>query len=127
MKTRSEMIHFKLRSNKLKATIRCWEKCDLLEWQRQERTRQKRICNTSSCRTNKHNHNGVVEQAIRTITTCARAMLIHAIIHNPQEVQLELWPFAVKLLFICGIKCQKKMEASRQKRSSIPSFPTIRI
>jgi hypothetical protein len=43
-----------------------------------------------------YHHNGVAEQAIRTITTCARAMLIHAIIHNPQEVQLDLWPFAVK-------------------------------
>jgi hypothetical protein len=26
----------------------------------------------------------------------ARAMLIHAMIHNPTEVQLELWPFAIK-------------------------------
>ena len=43
-----------------------------------------------------HHHNGVAERAIRTITTCARAMLIHAMIHNPTEVQLDLWPFTIK-------------------------------
>ena len=43
-----------------------------------------------------HHHNGTAERAIRTITTCARAMMIHAMIHNPNEVNLDLWPFAVK-------------------------------
>ena len=44
----------KSRTNEPKATIRYREKCDLLEWQCQERTRQKRICNISTCRRNKH-------------------------------------------------------------------------
>ena len=43
-----------------------------------------------------HHHNGTAERAIRTISTCARAMMIHAMIHNPNEVNLDLWPFAVK-------------------------------
>ena len=61
MKTRSEMTHLwrsektdKAQDKESLATIRYRGKCDLLEWQRQEKTRQKRICNTSSCRTNKH-------------------------------------------------------------------------
>ena len=43
-----------------------------------------------------HHHNGVSERSIRTITTCARAMIIHALIHNPTDVELELWPFAME-------------------------------
>ncbi len=43
-----------------------------------------------------HHHNGIAERAIQTISSCARAMMIHAIIHNPKEVQADLWPFAMK-------------------------------
>ena len=43
-----------------------------------------------------HHHNGIAERAIQTISSCARAMMIHAIIHNPKEVQVDLWPFAMK-------------------------------
>jgi hypothetical protein len=42
-----------------------------------------------------HHQNGVAERAIRTITTCARTMMIHAMIHNPNEVDKNLWPFAL--------------------------------
>jgi len=62
-----------------------------------------------------HHHNGVAERAIRTITTCARAMLIHAIIHNLREVHLELWPFAVKYEVYLWIKCQKKWRPVARK------------
>ena len=43
-----------------------------------------------------HHHNGIAERAIRTITTCARTMMLHALIHNPTEVQADLWPFAME-------------------------------
>lgn len=42
-----------------------------------------------------HHHNGVAERAIRTVSTNARTMLLHAMIHWPSEVDLSLWPFAV--------------------------------
>jgi hypothetical protein len=42
-----------------------------------------------------HHQNGIAERAIRTISECARTMLLHAAIHWPQAVSLDLWPFAV--------------------------------
>ena len=43
-----------------------------------------------------HHHNGIAERGIRTISTAARAILIHAMIHWPDETALDLWPFAVQ-------------------------------
>jgi hypothetical protein len=43
-----------------------------------------------------HHQNGIAERAIQTISASARAMLIHAMIHWPGEVSLNLWPFAVE-------------------------------
>ena len=54
-----------------------------------------------------HHHNGVSERSIRTITTCARAMIIHALIHNPTEVELELWPFAMEYAVFLWNKMRK--------------------
>jgi hypothetical protein len=34
------------------------------------------------CGVGAHHHNGIAERAIRTVTTCARTMMIHAILHN---------------------------------------------
>lgn len=42
-----------------------------------------------------HHQNGIAERAIRTISDCARSMLLHALIHWPHETSLDLWPFAV--------------------------------
>jgi hypothetical protein len=43
-----------------------------------------------------HHQNGVVaEHAIRTISESARAMLLHAVIHWPEETTLDLWPMAM--------------------------------
>jgi len=43
-----------------------------------------------------HHQNGMAERAIRTITECACTMILHAIIHWPGQVPIELWPFAVE-------------------------------
>ncbi|CAJ1961247.1 unnamed protein product [Cylindrotheca closterium] len=39
--------------------------------------------------------NGVAERAIQTITTWARAMLLHQMLHWPDEADHKLWPFAM--------------------------------
>ena len=48
------------------------------------------------CGVGAHHHNGMAERGIRTISTAARAMLIHAMIHWPDNISLDLWPFAIK-------------------------------
>ena len=45
--------------------------------------------------TGAHHQNGVAERAIGTITRWARTMLLHSILHWPDQVDLALWPFAV--------------------------------
>ena len=42
-----------------------------------------------------HHHNGISERGIRTVSTCARTMMLHAMLHWPEETTLDLWPFAV--------------------------------
>jgi hypothetical protein len=41
-----------------------------------------------------HHQNAVAERAIRTVTESSRTMLLHAAIHWPEEVSMDLWPFA---------------------------------
>ena len=43
-----------------------------------------------------HHQNGIAERAIQTIMSWARAMLLHAFIMWPDQVNLELWPFAME-------------------------------
>jgi hypothetical protein len=43
-----------------------------------------------------HHQNGVAERGIQTITRWARAMVLHAAIHWPDEADLALWPFALE-------------------------------
>ena len=60
------------------------------------------------CGVGAHHHNGIAERAIRTVTTCARTMLIHAILHNHKEVSLDLWPFAMDYAVYLWNKMPKK-------------------
>jgi hypothetical protein len=45
--------------------------------------------------TGAHHQNGVAERAIRTVTSWARTMLQHMILHWPEMAELTLWPFAL--------------------------------
>jgi hypothetical protein len=43
-----------------------------------------------------HHQNGVAERAIQTVTQWARSMLLHQVLHWPDQAQLDLWPFALE-------------------------------
>jgi hypothetical protein len=38
------------------------------------------------------------------MSEAARAMMMHALIHWPEEVSMDLWPFAIKYAFIFTTK-----------------------
>ena len=46
--------------------------------------------------TGAHHQNGVAERAIGTITRWARSMLLHAVLHWPDQTEVNLWPFAME-------------------------------
>ena len=46
--------------------------------------------------TGAHFQNGVAERAIQTVTSWARAMLLHAVLNWPDQADLSLWPFALE-------------------------------
>ena len=39
--------------------------------------------------------NVIAEVTIKTITSCAQTMMLHALLHWPETADLELWPFAI--------------------------------
>jgi hypothetical protein len=43
-----------------------------------------------------HHQNGVAERAIRTVTSFARAAMMHMVTHWPEQANLMLWPFAME-------------------------------
>ena len=47
------------------------------------------------CGVGAKHQNGIAERTIQTISTWARAMLLHSVLHWPDAANLELWPFAV--------------------------------
>ena len=49
----------------------------------------------SYCGVNAHHKNGAAERAIRTVSECARALMLHAAVHWKEGVTSELWPMAI--------------------------------
>ena len=43
-----------------------------------------------------HHENGVAERTLRTISSWARAMLMHQCLHWPSQFNVNLWPFAME-------------------------------
>ena len=48
------------------------------------------------CGVNAHHQNAVAERSIRTVSECARAMLLHASLHWKEGIDSSLWPMAVE-------------------------------
>jgi len=46
--------------------------------------------------TGAHHQNGIAEWSILTVTSWARAMLLHTVLHWPDQADLSLWPFALE-------------------------------
>ena len=49
----------------------------------------------SMCDVGAHHQNATAERAIRAISEAVRSTTIHAAIHWPQGVSIDLWPFAL--------------------------------
>jgi hypothetical protein len=49
----------------------------------------------SLCGTNAHHQNGIAERAIQSISSMARAMILHAIMHWKDGIDASLWPMEV--------------------------------
>ena len=49
----------------------------------------------SYCGVNTHHKNGVAERAIRTVSECARALMLHLAVHWKDTITSELWSMAV--------------------------------
>jgi hypothetical protein len=58
--------------------------------------------------TGAHHQNGVAERAIRTVVSWARAMLLHAVLHWPEQADLTLWPFALEYAIFIWNKLPKQ-------------------
>lgn len=43
-----------------------------------------------------HHQNGVAERALKTITQWARSMMLHSLLHWPEEADASLWPLALE-------------------------------
>ena len=50
----------------------------------------------SYCGVNAHHKNAIAERSIRTVSECARAMLLHSSLHWKDGIDSSLWPFAIE-------------------------------
>jgi len=44
---------------------------------------------------NAHHENGAAERSIRTVSECARSLMLHTVLHWEHGVISEMWPMAV--------------------------------
>jgi hypothetical protein len=49
----------------------------------------------SYCGVNAHHQNAIAERSIRTVSECARSMLLHASLHWKDQIQSNMWPLAI--------------------------------
>ncbi len=49
------------------------------------------------CGVNTHDQNRIAERCLRTLYDCTRTMLLHAIEHWPDVINIDLWTFALKM------------------------------
>jgi hypothetical protein len=63
------------------------------EWKNDMRSKDQEL---SLSGTGAHHQNGVAERTIKTVVSWARAMLLHMVIHWPDQADLSVWPFALE-------------------------------
>jgi hypothetical protein len=55
-----------------------------------------------------HHQNGATERAIKTIASWSRTMMLHAILHWPEQTTLDLWPLAMDHAICCWNRLPSK-------------------
>jgi hypothetical protein len=73
-----------------------------------------------------HHQNGVPEGAVGTIAEWARTMLLHVILHWPNEVDL-CCSFSMVMWFICGTTCRTSTLAYHPLNCTLVRFLRIMI
>jgi hypothetical protein len=68
--------------------------------------------------------NGVAEHAIQTVTRWAHSMLLHSIIHWPEQADLSLWPFAMEyMIYLWSVMPVMESRTSPLELFSSSKFP----
>jgi hypothetical protein len=75
-----------------------------------------------------HHQNGVAERAIKTITSLARAMMLHMVFHWPKQADLQLWPYVFQhAVFLWNHLPNRTTRVSSMEVFSGSCFPTGEI
>jgi hypothetical protein len=70
-----------------------------------------------------HHQNGAAERAIKTITSWSRTMMLHAILHWPEQTTLDMWPFAMDH----AVYCWNHLPSKNDRISPLEAFTGTRF
>jgi hypothetical protein len=70
-----------------------------------------------------HHQNGAAKRSIKTITSWARTMMLHAILHWPEQTTLDLWPFAMDQ----AVYCWNHLPSKNERISPLEAFTWSRF
>jgi hypothetical protein len=70
-----------------------------------------------------HHQNGTAERAIKTITSWSRTMMLHTILHWPEQTTLDLRPFAMDHV----VYCWNHLPSKNERISPLEAFTGTRF
>jgi hypothetical protein len=70
-----------------------------------------------------HHQNGAAERSIKTITSWAQTMMLHAILHWPEQTTLDLWPFVMDR----AVYCWNHLPSKNDRISPLEAFTGARF
>jgi hypothetical protein len=73
--------------------------------------------------TGAHHQNGVAERVIRTVTSWARAMLLHLVINWPEQTNLKIWSFVINQ----AVYIWNHMTSKNTRLASLEVFASTRF